>query len=92
MALQKEITIDNITCNYWRIVGFNVSITGKLIQVFLVGYKDLDGRTNKENLVSLNYIVKQDNFDNVFNSLELITSLYSFLKNNIDKFENADDI
>lgn len=92
MALQKSITIDNITCKYWRIVGFNVSITGKIIQVFLVGYKDLEGRKNKQNLVSINYTVKQDNFNTTFNALTLVSGLYLFLKNNIENFKNADDV
>lgn len=92
MALKKEITIDNITCSYWRIVGFNVSITGKIIQIFLVGYKDEEGRLRRENLVSMNYTIKPNEYTNAFNSIELLTSFYNYLKNNVDRFDNSEDI
>lgn len=45
MALKKKLSANNgISAEYWKVVGFNISCTGKKCQIFLVGYIDEEMR------------------------------------------------
>jgi len=93
MALKKNLVTNNIECNYWRIVGYNVSLTGKCCQIFLVGYKDGKTRDLKQNIVSKNYMMKPDSFDNYIHITEgqiILNDLYGYLKTQED-FKDAED-
>lgn len=94
MALKKQLQFNNIEADYWRIVGFNTSITGKMVQIFLVGYKDEVTRTKKLNVISTNYMIKSDKFDQYI-TLEngaYVSDLYNYLKNEVEDFIGAEDI
>lgn len=95
MALKKKLVCNNIECDYWRIVGFNISLTGKIAQIFLLGYKDDETRELKQNLISKNYCIKQEIFDKyIFTNEDNVTvsKLYEFLKNETEDFKGAEDI
>lgn len=94
MALKKKLLTNNIEATYWRIVGFNLSITGEMCQIFLVGYFDEYNRENNNNIVSKNYMIKKDKF-NQYIKLEngiVIADLYGFLKNETNDFNDSEDI
>lgn len=95
MALQKKLITNNIEADYWKVVGFNTSITGKLCQVFLVGYKDVEGRTNNLNISARNYMIKQEDFDNYIypnEEMSTVSNLYGYLKEKEEDFLGAEDI
>lgn len=94
MALKKSLSINNIDATYWRIVGFNLSVTGKMCQIFLSGYANAYSREKNNNICSKNYMLKDENFDKYI-SLDngvLVADLYGFLKNEIEDFKNSEDI
>lgn len=94
MALRQMLSVNNINADYWRIVGFNLSVTGKICQVFLVGYANHFARRENKNIISKNYMIKDENFEKYI-SLEngvLVADLYGFLKNEVEDFKNAEDI
>lgn len=94
MALKKQLQFNNIEANYWRIVGFNVSVTGKMCQVYLVGYFDAVTRIEKKNLISKNYIMKSDVFDKYITlgtADNYVSKLYDYLKLEIEDFKGATD-
>lgn len=95
MALKKKLTFNNIEAEYWRVVGFNISLTGKLCQIFIVGYKDEGSRLQNLNIINRNYMIKHDNFDSyiVFDSEgNIVSRLYEFLKLETEDFKNVEDI
>jgi len=98
MALQKKLISSNgITAEYWKVVGLNISYTGKKCQIFLVGYIDKDMRENNAgNVISKNFMVSGDDFDKYFSLSELniadrnpIIQCYKYIKDNIKDFEGA---
>lgn len=94
MALKKKLQFNNIEASYWRVVGINISFTGKMTQIFLVGYKDEADRLENKNIISKNYMMQSDVFSN-YVSIEqgiLIGDIYKFLRENIEDFANAEDI
>lgn len=94
MALKKTLQFNNIEANYWRIVGFNVSITGEMAQIFLVGYKDEVARTKKLNVISTNYMIQNDKFNKYItvDNGTFVSDLYNYLKNEVEDFNGAIDI
>lgn len=101
MALQKKLVSSNgITAEYWKVVGFNISYTGKKCQIFLVGYIDKDMReSNIGNVLSKNFMVSDANFDKYFSLSKLnvvdhnpVIQCYEFIKHNINEFEGSQDI
>ena len=101
MALQKKLTSSNgITAEYWKVVGLNISYTGKKCQIFLVGYIDKDMRENNAgNVISKNFMVSGVDFDKYFSLSKLniadynpVTQCYEFIKHNINEFEGSQDI
>lgn len=94
MALKKKLVTNNIEATYWRIVGFNLSITGEMCQIFLIGYTDNIARQSNKNIVSKNYMIKKDKF-NQYIKLEngiIIADLYKFLKHETNDFNDSEDI
>lgn len=95
MALKKKLLTNNVEAEYWKIVGFNVSVTGKLCQIFLVGYKDVEARSNNLNISTRNYMIKQEDFDNYIypnEEMSTVANLYGYLKDKEHDFEGAEDI
>lgn len=95
MALKKMLVVNNVECAYWKVVGFNTSLTGKLCQVFLVGYKDEESRLQGLNISNKNYIIKQNKFDTYIaldENNNVISKLYDFLKYETEDFKDAEDI
>ena len=101
MALQKKLSSNNgITAEYWKVVGLNISYTGKKCQIFLVGYIDKDMRENNAgNVMSKNFMVSNANFDEYFSLSKLniadhnpVTQCYEYIKDNIVEFEDSEDI
>lgn len=101
MALKKKLSANNgISAEYWKVVGFNISYTGKKCQIFLVGYIDKDMReSNVGNVMSKNFMVSGDDFDKYFSLSKLnvvdhnpVTQCYEFIKYNIKEFEGSQDI
>lgn len=94
MALKKRLSSNNIDATYWKIVGFNLSVTGKMCQIFLVGYANVYSRAENNNISSKNYMMTEEHFDKYI-SLEngvLIADLYGFLKNETEDFKDSEDI
>lgn len=101
MALQKKLVSSNgITAEYWKVVGFNISYTGKKCQIFLIGYIDKDMRENNAgNVMSKNFMVSGADFDKYFALSELniadhnpIIQCYKYIKDNIVEFKDSEDI
>ena len=101
MALKKKLISSNgITAEYWKVVGLNISYTGKKCQIFLVGYIDKDVRENNAgNVMSKNFMVSGAAFDKYFSLSKLniadhnpVTQCYKYIKDNIKDFEGAQDI
>ena len=101
MALKKKLSSNNgITAEYWKVVGLNISYTGKKCQIFLVGYIDKDMRENNAgNVMSKNFMVSDANFDEYFSLSKLniadhnpVIQCYEFIKHNINEFEGSQDI
>lgn len=94
MALKKELVTNNVTASYWRIVGYTVSITGKLVQIFLVGYNNEITREKKMDISSRNYMITKENFDKYISVVEGVhtADLYGFLKSEVEEFKDSTDI
>lgn len=101
MALKKKLSANNgISAEYWKVVGFNISCTGKKCQIFLVGYIDEEMREkNTGNVLSKNFMVNGADFDKYFSLSKLnvvdhnpVTQCYEFIKYNIKEFEGSQDI
>ena len=95
MALKQKLVINNIECEYWRIVGFNTSLTGKLCQIFLLGYITGEDRQENRNIASKNYNIKKEEFDNYIYTDEeynIVSNLYGYLKEKTEEFKDAVDV
>lgn len=94
MALKKRLSSNNIDATYWKIVGFNLSVTGKMCQVFLVGYANVYSRAENNNISSKNYMMTEEHFDKYISLKNgvLIADLYGFLKNETEDFKDSEDI
>lgn len=94
MALKQKLVTNNIPANYWRIVGYTISMTGKLAQIFMVGYLDETTRLEGLNIVSRNYMITNENFDKYVQLKDgvHVADLYGYLKNETDDFKGASDI
>lgn len=101
MALQKKLVSSNgIIAEYWKVVGLNISYTGKKCQLFIIGYIDKNMRdSNTGNVMSKNYMVGGTDFDKYFSLSKLniadrnpIIQCYKYIKDNIKEFEGAQDI
>ena len=101
MALQKQIVNNNITANYWKISGINVSYTGKIAQIFIMGYVTKEDRDKaiENKVVFENYICKGTDFDTYFAtgvldvvSVNPINSAYKYLKEKVGVFADSVDV
>lgn len=96
MAMLEELEIRNVEASYWRINGINITTTGKMAQIFIIGYKTIEDRELNRNIVSHNYIVDTSNYEKYFNDDILqqegnspISQAYKYLQENIEIFKNA---
>jgi len=94
MAMKKLLATNNVPADYWRITGYNVSLSGKMCQIFLCGYADEAGREANEFLCSRNYMILQDKFDEyvMLQNGVHVADLYGYLKKEVLDFKNAVDI
>lgn len=93
MALKKQIQYNNLDAQYWRIVGFNISLTGEMVQIFMVGYENEEMRHQKKNIISKNYMINQDKYGKYITGNNIsVDSLYSYLKSEEPDFKGATDI
>lgn len=94
MALRQKLYSNNVEATYWRIVGFNLSITGKMCQIFLSGYKNVDDRAKNINVAARNYMITMDDFDKYvrFEDGVLVANLYKYLKENVEDFKYSESI
>lgn len=101
MALQKQIVNNNITANYWKISGINVSYTGKIAQIFIMGYTTKEDRDKaiENKVVFENHICKGTDFDTYFAtgvldvvSVNPINSAYKYLKEKVGVFADSVDV
>lgn len=94
MAMKQLLRFNNIDATYWRIVGYNVSISGKMCQIFLCGYDDEIAREENRPKVSKNYMITSDKFDKYVRVEEglHVADLYGFLRHETDDFEYAVDL
>ncbi|MDU3524248.1 hypothetical protein [Clostridium sp.] len=101
MALQKNRQYNNTEVSYWKISGINITYTGKMAQVYVIGFADEEQRQEGiDNKIAFeNYICKGEDFNKYFNVNVLSTeevnpliSAYNYLKNKVDIFINSVDI
>lgn len=94
MAMKQQLLNNHIEATYWRVVGYSVSVTGKMCQIFLVGYKNEEERQENKYLISKNYMISQDKFDEYLKVEDgvFVADLYKYLKTEEEDFEGAEDI
>ncbi len=99
MAIQKKVLYNGAEINYWKISGINVTWTGKIAQIFIIGFLNEEDRTvGIENKITMEtYQCSKDKFDEYFgvNSLDVnnpLESAYNFLKNEVDTFIDRIDV
>ncbi|HBL06300.1 MAG TPA: hypothetical protein DDZ33_05070 [Clostridium sp.] len=99
MAIQKKVLYNGAEINYWKISGINVTWTGKIAQIFIIGFlSEEDRNISIENKVIMeNYMCKKEKFDEYFgvNSLDAHNPLkasYNFLKSELDIFVESIDV
>lgn len=101
MALQKLRKVNNADVSYWKVSGVNVTYTGEMAQVFVIGFANAEDRLKGlENKIAFeNYIVKGEDFKNYFDTgiLDLVntnpvTSAYKFLKEKVSAFTDSVDV
>ncbi|WP_291653785.1 hypothetical protein [Clostridium sp.] len=99
MALQRNRQYNNLEVSYWKISGVNITYTGKIAQIFIIGFTDEENRQEGiENKIAFeNYICKGEDFNKYFNILSTekanpLISAYNYLKNKVDIFINSVDI
>ena len=101
MALQKNRQIKNTNVTYWKVSGVNVTYTGNMAQVFVIGFANAEDRLKGlDNKIAFeNYIVKGEDFKLYFDTgvLDLvntnpITSSYKYLKEKVSAFADSVDV
>lgn len=101
MALQKDRNVNNVNVNYWKISGINVTYTGEMAQIFVIGFANAEDRLQgiDKKIAFENYIVKGEDFNTYFAtgvldivSVNPINSAYKYLKEKLDIFVDAIDV
>lgn len=101
MALQKDISVNNINVSYWKISGLNVSYTGEMAQIFVMGFANAEARNSglDKKIAFENYIVKGEDFKTYFATEVLdvvnvnpINSAYKYLKEKEGVFIGSIDV
>lgn len=93
MALKKQLVSNNVMAEYWKVVGFNISLTGKLCHIFLLGYVTEEDFNKGVSICSRNYIIKQDKFDTyvILDGEDIRAKLYTFVKDETEDFTGAEN-
>lgn len=101
MALEKKRQYKNIDVAYWKISGLNISYTGKMAQIYVVGFSNSESRQEgiDKKITIENYICKGEDFDTYFSvgSLESpginpVNSAYKYLKEKESIFIDSVDV
>lgn len=101
MALEKKRQYKNIDVAYWKISGINISYTGKMVQIYVVGFSNSESRQEGINnkITRESYICKGKDFDTYFsitalNSLEAnpVNAAYKYLKEKEKIFVDSVDV
>ncbi|MCI6691454.1 MAG: hypothetical protein MR510_03015 [Clostridium sp.] len=100
MALQKSRAINNIPVDYWKVSGVNITYTGKMAQIYIIGFSNTEKRQEGiENKIAFEtYICKGEDFDTYFSvgaldsqGVNPITSSYKYLKEKVGVFVESVD-
>lgn len=101
MALMKNRQYNNTGVGYWKVAGINISYTGNVAQIFVIGFSDIDTRQEGlENKIAFeNFICKGEDFDRYF-KIDLLSEYqdnplicaYNYLKNEVEVFDSSLDI
>lgn len=101
MALKKKIPYNNMDLYYWKISGINISYTGKIAQIYVVGFIDEEQRIEgiEKKIAFENYMCKGEQFERYFSNEVLseagnntLILAYEYLKDEIGTFENSTDV
>lgn len=101
MALQKNRQYNNTEVSYWKVSGLNISYTGKMVQIFIIGFIDEGQRQEgiESKIAFENYMCKGEDFDKYFNvnvlsveEVNPLTSAYNYLKDKVRVFINSLDV
>lgn len=101
MALQKGRQYNNTEVAYWKVSGINITYTGKMAQIFIIGFADVEQRQEGiDNKIAFeNYICKGEDFNKYFNvnvlsteEVNPLTSAYNYLKDKVGVFINSIDV
>lgn len=99
MAIQKKVLYNGAELNYWKISGINVTWTGKIAQIFIIGFlNEVDRSIGIENKITMEtYQCSKDKFEQYFgvNSLDVnnpLEAAYNFLKNEVEIFVDSIDV
>ena len=101
MALQKNRQFNNTEVAYWKISGINVTYTGNMAQIFVIGFASLEDRTKGlENKIAFeNYFVTGEDFKKYFDLGILdvlgsnpLTAAYKYLKEKLNIFADSVDV
>ncbi|MBS6504323.1 MAG: hypothetical protein KH415_22435 [Clostridium sp.] len=101
MALQKNRRYNNTDVGYWKVSGLNISYTGKVAQIYVIGFANEEERIEGiENKIAFeNYICKGKDFEKYFaidklnsDGINPIVNSYNFLKDEIGLFIDSIDI
>lgn len=101
MALQKSRQYNNTEVSYWKVSGLNITYTGKMAQIFIIGFLNEEQRQEgiESKIVLENYMCKGEDFNKYFNLSVLsaeevnpLTSAYNYLKDKVGVFINSLDV
>lgn len=101
MALQKSRQFNNIPVDYWKISGVNTTYTGKVAQIYIIGFSNTEKRQEGiENKIAFEtYICKGEDFDTYFSigaldsqGINPVNSAYKYLKEKEKIFVDSVDV
>lgn len=98
MALQKNRQYNNTEVKYWKVSGVNISYTGGVAQIFVIGFanEDLKQEGLENKVVFENFICKGEDFINYFgiaeNQKNPAICSYNYLKDKVTLFDGSTDI
>lgn len=101
MALNKSLSTEfGVRVEYWKITAIHLGCNFNKCQIGVSGYinEDLRLEDNKP-LWTENYTIKDEDFEKYLNIEELskegnniISACYKYLKENIDKFKDSQNV
>lgn len=101
MALKKTRQYNNTEVSYWKVSGVNITYTGKMAQIFVIGFADKKEREEGiDNKIAFeNYICKGENFEKYFSNnilsrgkTNVLVSAYDYLKDKVEIFGDSLDV